>query len=124
MTEPALARREEQGLVFVEGAPAAPLMRRADDASLVIEACLSWGTSLALVYAENLTPEFFDLSSGHAGAILQRLRNYEVRLSVVCPPGAARFSHRFGELLAEERRGRHFTVVETRSEAVAWLASP
>jgi hypothetical protein len=44
-----------------------------------------------------------------------------VRLAVVCPPGLVSFSSRFGEMLAEERRGRHFRLFETRDEARDWL---
>jgi hypothetical protein len=54
------------------------------------------------LYAANLTRGFFDLSSGEAGAILQKLRNYRIRLPVVCGPGTAQLSRRFGDLLAED----------------------
>ena len=79
------------------------------------------GAGAALLYAENLTDAFFDLSSRQAGAILQKLRNYGVRLAVVCPAGTVQFSRRFGEVLAEERRGRFFGAFDTRREAVEWL---
>ena len=59
--------------------------------------------------------------SGQAGAILQKLRNYRVRLAVVCPAGTVQFSSRFGEVLAEEGRGRFFGAFDTRREAVEWL---
>lgn len=75
---------------------------------------------MALLYASNLSAGFFDLSSGEAGAILQRLRNYGVRLAVVCPPGSVQFS-RFGEMVAEERRRPDFGVFETRDAACEWL---
>mgnify|MGYP000660045212 CR=1 FL=1 len=79
------------------------------------------GTEAALLYAENLPAAFFDLSSGQAGAILQKLRNYGIRLAVVCPPGHVRFSRRFGEMVSEERRGSLFGVFETRRAAREWL---
>jgi len=112
---------EEGGVTAVEGPPGAPLMERAGDVDRVLEACFSSGTREALLYADNLPGGFFDLSSGEAGAILQKLRNYGVRLAVVVPPGRA-FSSRFGEMLAEERQGRHFALLETRDAARAWLA--
>ena len=62
--------------------------------------------------------------TAHEGEVLQKLRNYRVRLAVVCPPGTVRFSSRFGEMLAEERRLPHFGVFDTRDEAVAWLRQP
>lgn len=119
----ALTLVEEGHVRVVEGPSGEPFMARAEDATRVVEACLSTGVDAALLHAPNLTPAFFDLSSGEAGAVLQKLRNYRVRLAVVCPPGTVPFSSRFGEVVAEERRGRFFGVFDTRAEALAWLAA-
>jgi hypothetical protein len=112
---------EEGGLKVVEGQPDTPFMSGADDIGRVLEACFSTGARAALLYAENLPGAFFDLSSGLAGAILQKLRNYGVRLAVVSRPGRVRASSRFGEMVAEERRGPHFGLFETRGAAREWL---
>jgi hypothetical protein len=112
----------EGGATTVEGQPDAPLMSNADDVVHVLKACFSAGTRAALLYAENLPEAFFDLSSGQAGAILQKLRTYGVRLAVVSPPGRVRASTRFGEMVAEESRGRHFGLFESRDAAREWLA--
>jgi hypothetical protein len=114
---------DENGIDVVEGAPEQPFMSSVADADRVIEACLSAGGRSVLLYAENLTQGFFDLSSGEAGAILQKLRTYGIRLAVVCDPDRVRFSSRFGEMVAEERRGPHFGVFDTRAAARDWLAS-
>lgn len=114
----------EDGTLAVEGEPERPFMAGIQDTNRIIEACMSAGTDAALLYAANLTPAFFDLSSGEAGAILQKLRQYEIRLAVVCPPGSARLSTRFADLLAEANQGRHFGVFETRQAAWAWIAAP
>ena len=84
---------------------------------------LECASHAALLYAPNLTAEFFDLSSGQAGSILQKLRNYGLRLAVICPQGTVRFSSRFGEAAAEERRGGYFAVFDTRAQALEWLAA-
>ena len=97
-------------------------MTDAEDAVILLETCFSHGTRNALLYAENLPAEFFDLSSGQAGAILQRLRNYGVRLAVVCLPGTERFSSHFGEMLAEEQQGHFFGVFPSVNAARDWLA--
>jgi len=87
----------------------------------VLEACFSAGVSSALLYAPNLTLRFFDLSSGEAGAILQKLRTYRIWVAVVCPPGSVRFSTRFNEMTAEESGGEHFRLFESVPAARAWL---
>jgi len=85
---------EERGVKVVEGPPDGRFMATVDDAVRVVEACLSAGVESALLYSENLTDGFFDLSLGEAGDILQELRNYRVRLAVMRPPGRVRFSSR------------------------------
>src|SRR5262245_29606261 len=116
-----LAVVDEGGVTIVEGPPDLDFMATAQDINRVIEACLSSGAPRALLYAANLPRNFFDLSSGDAGTILQKLRNYRIRLAVVCAPGRVRFSSRFGEMLGEERRGPHFGIFENRVEASEWL---
>lgn len=111
----------EGGVVFIEGVPDQRFMARTDDARLVLEACFSNKVRLALLYAKNLTDGFFDLSSGEAGAVLQQMRNYGVRLALVCPAGSVQFSSRFGEMVAEEKLRDHFGVFETRQAAREWL---
>jgi len=113
---------ERPGLRFLEGSAERQLLHSICDAELLVEACLSAGVDCALLYTANLTRGFFDLSSGEAGAILQKLRNYRIRMAVVCVPGTAQLSSRFGELLAEEERSNRFQVFRSREVALAWLS--
>jgi hypothetical protein len=66
---------EENGIQLVEGQPDQPFLSRVQDVGRVVEMCLSSGADAALLYASNLTAAFFDLSSGEAGEILQKLLN-------------------------------------------------
>ena len=116
-----LSIAEQDGVAIVEGRAGHAFLANTADANRIVEACLSARVRSVLLYAENLTPAFFDLSSGEAGAILQTLRNYGIRLAVVCTPGGTTFSSRFGEMVAEERRGPHFGVFDTRADARVWL---
>jgi hypothetical protein len=105
---------------MIEGPRDQPWLATAADAKLVIEACFSARSRDALLYAANLPPAFFDFSSRLAGEYLQKWRNYQIRVAVVCPANVV-FSTRFGEMLAEEAGRGFFRVVGTRDEAVAWL---
>lgn len=113
---------EEAGVAVVEGQEGQPLLSTVDDTTTLIELCWSYGAQGAMLYATNLTPGFFDLSTGEAGAILQKLQNYRLRLAVVAPPGSVTMSRRFAELLAEVQGGRDFGVFPTREAARAWFA--
>jgi hypothetical protein len=88
----------------------------------LLEACYAHNTARLLLYPENLTPHFFDLSSGEAGAVLQKLRNYQVRLAIVRTP-ALQMSSRFGELLIDEQRGPWLRLCDDRDTAQAWLCT-
>lgn len=112
---------DEDGVQVVEGEPDTTFMTSASDVDRVIEACFAEGAKAALLYGANMPPRFFDLSSGAAGVILQKLRTYQIRFALVCPPTSATWSSRFGEMVADEQRGTEFGVFETRQAARDWL---
>jgi hypothetical protein len=107
--------------IFLEGPPGIRLLHSPDAAVDIVGACLEHGVHSVLLYADNLTERFFDLSSGEAGAILQKLRNYHIRLAVVLPEGGSPQSTKFREMVAEERQGSDFRIFDDRDSAVAWL---
>jgi hypothetical protein len=117
-----LIAAEHAGTRFVEGPPGQAFMHSIDDTSLVVEACFSNKARAALLYSPNLTAKFFDLSSGEAGVILQKLRNYKIRLAIVHTADGPRLSSGFGEMVAEESRGNCFRLFESSGAARDWLS--
>ncbi|HEX6036672.1 DUF4180 domain-containing protein [Longimicrobium sp.] len=69
-----------------------------------------------------LPPAFFDLSTGVAGSIVQRLTQYELRMATVVPDVSAH-SGPFQDFAREANHGRHFRFFPDRDQAVAWLAA-
>lgn len=114
---------EAHGEGYIEGAPGAELLRRGSDVMTVLEACFEHPVYRVLLYHENLPPHFFDLSSGEAGEILQKLRTYHVRFALVCP-ASLHLSDNFKALLIDERRGPYFRLFDERASAEEWLCSP
>lgn len=110
------------GRQFLESVPGQLLIGSDEDVVAVLELCFSHRAKRVLLYSENLSDEFFDLSSRLAGAVLQKLRNYGVRIAIVRSPGL-RLSSKFGELVAEERLGQHFRLFDNRETAQEWLCS-
>jgi hypothetical protein len=111
---------ELAGLRVLEGTPGMPLMTKAADVNLLLESCFSTGARAIVLHAENLPEAFFDLSSGVAGEVLQKLRTYGgYRLAVV--EGVVRPSSRFAEMEAEERWKGHFALCDSVSAAHDWL---
>jgi hypothetical protein len=114
---------EQSGVRFLEAPPDAAVLGSVNDLGSIIEACFSARSLRVLLYAPNLTANFFDLSSGEAGAILQKLRQYRIRAAVVCAPGEVRFSTRFPELMAEEKSIGMFGIFESAEAAREWLVA-
>ena len=117
-----LAVVNENGVRVLEAQSDRPFIATVDDVGRVIEMCLSHGARAALLYSGNLPKTFFDLSSGEAGVVLQKMRNYGLRLAVVYTPGTIHFSTRFQEAAVEERQGRWFGLFEDRHSAREWLS--
>jgi len=92
------------------------------DAAALIGACVEHGVNALLLDAGSLSAAFFELRSGLAGAVLQKLQNYQIRAALVVPDPEAH-GERFAELAREARRGRSFGVFPTRAQAEAWLAA-
>lgn len=115
-----LSLHELHGQRFLEGPPGQPLLMRVEDITLVIEACWEAALNCVLLYPENLTEHFFDLSSGEAGEILQKLRNYRIRLAIIVPADLP-MGRRFADLLADERNGSDLRLFRERSAAAEWL---
>ncbi|MFN8210551.1 MAG: DUF4180 domain-containing protein [Bacteroidales bacterium] len=82
--------------------------------------CRENGTSKMLVSAENLTNDFYDLSTRLAGNILQKFSNYRMIFAAVVP--AHRVKGRFGEMALEMNRGKQFHISTEKQDAENWLA--
>jgi hypothetical protein len=74
-----------------------------------------------ILHEENLAPEFFQLRSGLAGEILQKLVTYQVKVAIV-----GNFQKYAGKALAdfiyECNKGSQIFFVPTREEALERLA--
>lgn len=80
------------------------------------------GAEYVMVDAERLAPEFFDLSSGFAGTVLQKFSNYRLTLIVVGYDESSA-SESLRALMAESRRGGAVWFVASTAEALARLGA-
>lgn len=113
---------EHNGTKVVESVPDSASTLVGNNVLDAIAACGEARTDRLLVHAPSLPARFFDLKSGEAGEILQKLRNYRVRLAVVGGLAEAAASQRFSEMMIEENRQPHFRLFPEREPAIAWLA--
>jgi hypothetical protein len=81
------------------------------------------GASLGrrLILSESdLGPDFFDLSTGLAGELFQKLVNYRIQAAIIIPtPGI--YGERFAELAYEHANHPTVRIVPFIDDAMTWL---
>ena len=86
-----------------------------------VTACIESGARALLADDGALPPAFFDLSTGVAGAMVQRLTQYEIRMAAVVPDPSVH-SGPFQDFAREANARRSaFRFFPDRASAVAWL---
>lgn len=88
----------------------------------VLAACFEHGHASVLIDRDALPDAFFDLRTGLAGELAQRLTLYGVRMACVVPDLASQ-PERFREYARESNAGRQIHFAASRTEAEAWLAA-
>jgi len=94
-------------------------LRTETDALELLSACAENGTNLLLIPGERLSDDFFRLSTGIAGAILQKFATYGVKAAIVLDINSSK--GRFREFLVESSRGNLFRAYAGFDEAETWL---
>jgi hypothetical protein len=110
---------QKRGQAFLEGVSGKKLIENEKDAVELVGLCIENNATRILLHSDNLPAAFFDLKSGLAGMILQKLANYQMKAAVVLPMNPSK--GRFGDFVAETNRGKTFRVFQDRNEAERWL---
>ena len=107
---------EERGILVASDSGIS--IRSISDIYDALGACIG---AKGLILAENdLAREFFDLRSGLAGEMFQKVINYKLRVAIVLPAPEA-YGERFGELAYEHASHSMIRFVRSKDEAKAWL---
>lgn len=110
---------ERQGHKFVETVGETALIEDEKDVVDLIGMCAVFDADRLMLHGEALSRQFFDLKTGQAGMILQKLVNYQIRAAAVL--SRDQVSEKFGEFVAETNHGYHFRVFFDRQHAESWL---
>ncbi len=84
--------------------------------------CIEEGARALLLDRSALPAAFFDLRTGVAGELAQKLVNYHIRMAGVIPDLSAHSLH-FREFVREADVGRQLRFFATRQEAIDWLCT-
>ena len=79
-----------------------------------------FGADGLLLSELELSPEFFDLSTGIAGEFFQKFTNYQIRVGIVLEHPEA-YGQRFNELILEHRRHNLIRFFDSVEAARTWL---
>lgn len=110
------------GQTTLELGAAGPLLRTEDDARDLIQETFGSDIRIAVVPVERLDPEFFVLRTGVAGAFVQKLVQYRLRLVVVGDiSGWTDASDALRDWVREVNRGRDILFVADRAALEARL---
>lgn len=106
--------------VLIEYSAGDFLLEKEADGLTIVAACMEKQCNRLLIDAACLSEDFFHLSTGLAGSVLQKFVNYSIRAAVMAPRGAAS-QGKFKDFMLETNRGNQFRIFESRAEAVKWL---
>ncbi len=110
---------EKNGTQYVLLDTEGKLLQTEQDGLDIVSICASHGTNLVLIPGERLPDDFFRLRTGVAGAILQKLTMYNIKVAAVLDEKRAQ--GKFKEFLAESNRGKMFRAYPNSTEAEKWL---
>lgn len=103
--------------------PDGPILSSSEDTSDLIGNAWVENVGLIAIPVARLDPAFFELRSGRAGELAQKLVNYHVRLAVVGDISAFEAaSDAFRDWVWESNRGSHVWFVADEAALVARLA--
>lgn len=89
---------------------------------LIMTARYETGTNLIAVDKEAITEDFFVLSRGLAGEVLQKLINYQAKIAIF-GDFSQYTSKPLKDFIYESNKGRDIFFVSTKTEAVERLAN-
>lgn len=110
-------RVEKDGKVYVKVTDGEVATEQ--DGLALVAACIEHGTNLAMLPTDCLSPQFLQLSTRIAGAVVQKLEDYGIRAVAVLD--VEHTSQRFQEFALESNHGATFHVCKSMDEAERWL---
>jgi len=105
---------------YVRAEPGSGILNNERDVLDLLAACGEIDASRIMLEEATFHPNFFDLSSGLAGAVLLKLSMYRVKTAVLANLSAIK-SQRFQELIRESNKRGPIRFFDTRTTAEAWL---
>lgn len=111
------------GRTFIECIQGKLLVASEQDILDLFADSYEYNSSLFLLYESNFHPGLFDLKTGLAGAVFQKVAVYRAKAAVVLDTGIEK-NKRFEEYMYECNQGNQVRFFTDREKAVKWLIGP
>ena len=115
-----VALQSQSDCPFVASCSDIQFIRTAQDFLELLVWGMEQGANRFILGDSNFAPEFYDLTTGLAGELLQKLSNYSARLAIVGTFDMVA-SNRFRELMAEANKGSQVHFARSRDDVLSWL---
>lgn len=112
---------ELQGKSIAEVSSEEIIINNVQDALDLIGNCDYQGARNIIINKKNICPEFFDLSTGIAGEILQKFSNYRMKLAI-CGDYSLHNSRSLKDFIYESNKIGRILFVSTAEEAKLRIA--
>ena len=99
------------------------LISKETDAMDLIAACFennTNNTNLLIIHDETLSEDFFNLRTGLAGAILQKLVNYNIKVAIIIA-NEENLNDRFREMIIEANKRDDYRAFKSITDAENWI---
>ena len=106
--------------IYIQCNPGETCLANEQDAVDLVAACGENSAQRLMVFADNLSDDFYHLRTGIAGNILLKFAVYRIRVAAVLTPELVN-QGRFREMVLEANRGNQFRVFYDASAAEEWL---
>jgi PadR family transcriptional regulator, regulatory protein AphA len=111
--------KQKSGILYMLAAEGELLIGDEQDAVDLIALCGEENTDRLILFADNLSQEFFDLNTRLAGMVFQKFSNYRVKCAVIIPSSLDR--GRFHEMIIEVNRQNAIHFSTKQEEAEEWI---
>ena len=105
---------------YLDCTPFTGVLSSEKDAIELVSACFSNDTGSLLLHERSVSPDFFNLRSGLAGAVLNKFQIYNIKIALIIEDMEL-LEGRFGELVMESNKGNEFRVYDSVQAAEEWI---
>ena len=111
--------KQKNGIFYMIAPEGELLIGDEQDAVDLIALCGEENSNRLILFADNLTQEFFDLKTRLAGAVFQKFSNYRVKCAMVIPSSLDK--GKFHEMVIEVNRQQSIHFFTKLEEAEEWI---